>query len=237
MNPEGVRKWLDGVDQDDLDPLDQWCAPVLQCLPQDSSPRSSSVSGGEKKETYQQYNRERNAEVASVLESIPPTGVLLRNGNIKSTGQNPKVLAHAVKNENHPHSLMPGFPANSELTGQPTHTSIRDLEISAREGNNDSPKRKRLPTFPERGRRVSGALHSIPVIRVEVEEPVAINCQGARVVGGHQQNGVQNLPSMSKTSRRDTTAGERALHRSNAVRKHSNVRAEPKVHPKYPQRG
>ena len=233
MHPEDVRKWLDAVDQDDLDPLDQWSAPPLQCRPRDTSPGSTSVSGGEKKETYQQYNRERNAEVASTLKTIPPAGLLLRNGSIRSTGQNSKTYAYDVKNENHPQSLTPRFPASSEVTGQPTRTSIRDLQISGREGNSDFPKRKRLPTFPERARRVSGALQSAPVIHVEVKDPVAINCQGARVVGGHQQNSLQSPPSMLKKSRRNTTAKEGALHRSNAVRNPSNIRAEPKARQKY----
>lgn len=233
MHPGDIRKWLDAVDKDDLDPLDQWGAPPPRRPPHNTSPRSINVSGGDNKETYQQYNRKRNAEVTSVLEFIPPAGVLLRNGSIKLTGKNPKIFAHDVKNEDHPQSLTPGFPARSEVTGQPTHNSIRDLQTSGKEGNKDSPNRKRLPTFPERARRISGALHSNPVIHVEVKDPVATDCQGARVVGGYQQNGLQSLPSMSKKSRRNTTAGERALHRSNAVRKPSNVRAEPKAHQKY----
>ena len=222
MHPEDVRKWLDAVDKDHLDPLDQWGVPQPRRPPQDTSLQSNNVSGGENKETYQQYNRKRNAEVASVLESIPPAGILLRNGSIRLTGENPKVLADDVKNDSHSQSLTPGFPASSEVTGQPTHTSIRKLQSSGREGNSDSPNRKRLPTFPERAR---------------IEDPVATNCQGARVVGGNQQNGLQTLPSMSKKSRRNTTAGEGPLHRRNAVRKPSNVRAEPKAHQKYPQLG
>lgn len=218
MHSEEVWKWLDAIKEDRLDPLDHWGAPPPQ------RPRSLSVSGGDNKEAYQQYNSKRTAEVASKLDTMPPAGVLLRNGSVRLTNQDPKNIAHDAKNENHPLSLVPGFPTSSKV-----------LQTSGREGNSDACKPKRLPSFIERvrARGLPGPLRSTPVINVEVEDPVAINGQGARVVGGYQQNGLQDLPSMSKKSRRDTTAGEGVLHRSNAVRKPSNVRAEPKAHPKY----
>lgn len=251
MLPGNVWQWLVTVDEDHLDPLDQWGAPPPRRPAQDRSPRSIGASSCSDGETYEQYNNKCNAEVASLLESIPPTGILLRNGSIRFTGHNPKIFSHDAENENHPQSLVPGFPqtfaqdlekwnrpqslipsvaTDSAATSQQTDApSTRRLQTSGREGNSDSPNRKRLPTFPERARvrGLSGVLHSTPVIHVEVKDPVAINCQGARVVGGYQQNGLQSLPSMSKHSRRNTTAGEGALHRSNAVRKPSNVRAEP----------
>ena len=218
MHSEEVWKWLDAINEDRLDPLDHWGAPPPR------RPRSISVSGADKKETYQEYNGKRNAEVASLLESIPPAGILLRNGSVRLTNQNPEPFAQDMENENHPQSLVPGFP-----------TSSRVLQASGREGNSDAYKPKRLPSFPERA-RVRGlplALRSTPVIHVEVKDPVAVNGQGARVVGGHKQNGLQGLPGMGRKPRRDTTAGEGVLHRSNAFRKPSNVRAEPKVHPKH----
>lgn len=218
MHAEEVWKWLDAINEGRLDPMDHWGAPPPR------RPRSISVSSGGEKETYQHYNSKRNAEVASLLESIPPAGILLRNGSVRLTGQNPEIFAHDLENENHPQSLTPGFPASSKV-----------LQASGREGKIDPCEPKRLPSFFERARvhGISGAKRSIPVIHVEVKDPVDMNCQGARVVGGYQQNGLLNLPSMSKKTRRDITAGEGVLHRSNAVRKPSNVRAEPKVYPKY----
>lgn len=255
MQPENVWKWLDAVDQDHLDSLDQWGIPPPQRPPWSIPPRSDSFTHGSDGETYQQYNEMRNAEAASLLKAMPPAGILLRNGSIRVTKQNPRFFAWDVKNENHPQSLLPGFPkslaadvenknnpmslgpgfpASSVATGQRTDTSSpRELQISGREGNERSENPKRLPSSVERGRDLghSGSLRSIPTIHVEIKDPVAINCQGARVVGGNQQNGLQSLPSMREKPRRNTTAGEGALHRRNAIRRPSNVRAEPKARP------
>lgn len=250
MRPENVLKWLDAVDQDHLDPLDQWGVPPPQRPPQDIPTRPESAPDGGDGETYQQYNTKPNAEVASLLESIPPAGILLRNGSIRVTGQNPKVLAYEAGNENHPGSLAPGLPTcfahnvekenrsqslipafatSSEASGQRTDPPpTRQLQSSGREGNIVSANPKRLPTFL-RVRDLSGASHSTPIIHVEVKDPVAINCQGARVVEGYQQNGLQSLPSMVEKSRRNTSAGEGALHRRNATRRPSNVHAGPRT--------
>ncbi|KAL9125144.1 MAG: hypothetical protein Q9175_008130 [Cornicularia normoerica] len=257
MHPENVWKWLDAVDQDSLDPLDQWGEPPPRHPALDTQPRYDRVPYGSDGETYQQYNSKRNAEVANVLKSIPPAGILFRNGSIRATSQKPKVSAYAVETEKHPQSLFPGFPTsfaqdlekendpqslrpglatNSKATSQRRDLpSTRQLQNSGREGNSDSTNPKRLPTFSERARvrGLTEALHSTPIIHVEVRDPVAVNCQGVSVVGGHQQSGLKNLTSMSKKSRRNTTAGEGALHRSNAIRKPSNVRVEPKARPKY----
>ena len=257
MHAENVWKWLDAVDQDNLDPLDQWGVPPLRWPHHTTPPPSNSVSDGGDMETYQQYNNKRNAEVASFLESIPPAGILLRNGSIRVTSQNPKVFACDVENDNHPQSLLPGFPTSFarvvenkdhsqsfipgfatsfEATGQQTDASpARQLQVSGREGNSESTNPKRLPTFSERARvgGPSGASYSTPIIHDEVKDSVAINCQGAKVVGEYQQNGLRGLPSMAEKSRRNSTFGEGVLHRNNATRRLSNVRAGPKVRPKH----
>ncbi|CAD6583091.1 MAG: hypothetical protein ASARMPREDX12_001172 [Alectoria sarmentosa] len=218
MHPENVWEWLDAVDQDHLDPLDQWGIPPPPRPPWNTPPRSDSLTHSSEGETYQQYNEMRNAEAASLLKAMPPAGILLRNGSIRVTQQNPRFFAWDVKNENHPQSLLPGFPtslapdaenknnpmslgpgfpASSVATGERTDTSSpRELQVSGREGNERLKNPKRLPGSVGRSRDLghSGSLHSIPTIHVEVRDPVAINCQGARVVGGHQQNGLQSLP-------------------------------------------
>ena len=253
MRPENVVKWLDAVDQEHLDPLDQWGVPPPQRPPQDIPIRSESISDGGDGETYQQYNRKRNAEVASLLKYVPPAGILLRNGSIRVTGQSPQVLAYDAENENYPQSLVlglpkcfahnvekenrsqslvPAFTTSSEASGQRTDAPpTRQLQISGREGNVVSPKPKRLPTSLERARvrDLSGASLSPPIIHVEVKDPVAINCQGSRVVGCYQQKDLQSLPSMAVKSRRNTSAGEGALHRRNATRRPSNFHVGPRA--------
>ena len=226
--------WLDAVEQDHLDPLDQWGVPPSRYSPQDTTSRSDNDSQITDGETYEQYSRKRNAEAAILLQSIPPAGILLRNGSIRVTRQNPKFFAYDVKNENHPQALLPGYPTSSIAIGDRTDTSsIRQFQVSGREGNENSNSPKRLPTSAERARDLghSGSLHSTPIIHVEIKDPIAINCQGARVAGGHRQDGLQTLPSIRNKSRRNVTAGEGALQRSNAVRRPSNVRAEPKARP------
>ena len=251
MRPENVWKWLDGVDEDNLDPLDRWGIPPPRRPPQGMPPRSDIFSDGIDEENHQQYNTERNAEAANPLRTLPPAGILLRNGTIRSTGQNPKSFPYDVQNQNHPRSLLPGFPTSfahdveNESRPQPSVPGFaissesrsrrndappsRQLQTSGREGNSDSANPKRLPTFPERAlvRGLSEAMRPTPKIHVEVQDPVAVNCQGARVVGRYQYR-PKKIPGMKEKSRRNTTAGEGALHRSNAIRRLSNVRAEPK---------
>lgn len=237
MHPEKLWKWLDAVDEDHLDPLDQWGVPPPRRPSLDTPSRSYTISGGNYVETYHQYNEKRNAEIANLLESIPPAGLLLRNGSIRSTGHTPKVLAHEMENESPSKSLIPSYTTNCEGSGQGSDPpSIRKLQMSGREGNNDSANPKKLPTSLERAhvRNRSGALQSTPTVHAEVKDPVAIDCQGAKVVGGYQQNGLQSLPSMIDKLRRYTVAGEgarRALRRSNAQRRPSNVRVVPKACP------
>ena len=252
MRPENVWKWLDAVDQNHLDLLDQWGIPRSCRSPEDTSPQSGSLSDRRVRESYQQYNNDSNTEVASLLQPIPPTGILLRNGSTRGIRQNPNFFACDAKNENHPQSLLPGFPTNfakqfesenhpqslepglpasfapelksenhpqllrpgfptnlvwdvetgnrsqsyipsiatsSEAIRQRTDASYnRPLQISGREGNSESAKPKRLPSFTERA-SVHGlpeALPSNPIIHVQVEHPVAIKCQGARVVGDYR---------------------------------------------------
>ena len=257
MHHENIWKWLDNVEEDYLDRLDQWGVPPPRHPPQEIPPRSDTVFDGIEGETYQQYNTKCNAEAARLLGSLPPEGILLRNGSIRITGKSPKISANDVRNANHPQSLLPGFPTNSahdgdnydrsqslvpgfaaspEATSQRTIAPFtRQLQTSGREGNSDSANPKRLPNFPERARvrGLSEALRSTSIIHSEDQDPVAVKCQGARVVGGHQRNGPQCCPSTKKKSRRNTTAEEGALHRSNAIREPSNVRVELKARPKY----
>lgn len=234
MHPENVWKWLDAVDQECLDPMDQWGVPPSRYPPQNTLPLSDVTPQSSDGETYKQYNRKRNSEAANLLKSIPPAGILLRNGSIRVTRQNPKFFAYDVKKENHPQSLLPGFAASSIATGERTDTSSnRQIQDSRREGNVISDSPKRLPSSAERGRDLghSGTFHSTPTIHVEVKDPIAINCRGARVVGGHQQDSLQSLPSMGDKSRRISTAGGGPLQRSNAIRRPSNVGAEFKARP------
>lgn len=248
MRPENVLQWLDTVDEDNLDPLEWWGVPPPRHPPQDAPPGCDGVSRTSDGETYREYSRERNAEIASMLKATPPSGILLRNGSIRVTHQHPKFSAYDVENENHPKSLVPGFPtsathkvdrkdpslspipgiADSKATDQQAQAPpARQLQISGKECNNDAAKPKRLPILPKKARvrGLSGTLLSTPAIPVEDDDPVAINCQGARVVEGHQHNGIRTLPSMVKHLRIQAIA-EEALHRSNAIRRPSNVRVE-----------
>ena len=240
MQLETIWKWLDAVDEDHLDPLVQWSVQSPGLPHRDTSAGPDNLYRATDGEKYQQYNHKYNAEVAGILKSVPPSGILLRNGSIRNTGKDPKALAHDVENFDHPQSLIPGFaadelrglnppqfsaPTTPESISQRANTpSTRQLQTSGRECNDVSTKSKRLPPPSQRPR-----LQSIPTIRVEVRDPVALNCQGARVVGGFQQTGLQSLPSMKEKERRHTTAEGGALHRSNAVRKNSHVRVEPKA--------
>ena len=257
MHPENVWRWLDAIDQDHLDPLDQWGLPPSPRRSQDKSPRFKHVFDGTGGEIHQQYKEKHNADLASLQESIPPAGILLRNGSIRLTGQSPGALGYDAENDNHPQSLVPGLPAclthtvekedrfqslvpanstSSEATGQRTNAPrTRQLQTSGRERNSDSTNPKRLPTSAERARvrDFSGVPHSISVTHVEAKDPIAINCQGARVVGAYQQDGLPSPPSMAEKSRRSTSAGEGALHRRNATKRPSKVNAGPNSHPRY----
>lgn len=251
MNFENVWKWLDAVDQDHLDQLDQWGVPSLQRI---ILRGSDTVPYGSDGETYQQYNGRRNAEVASILENLPPAGILLRNGSIRSTSKNPMPFAQDANNENHPQSLLPGFskdlaqtleneehsqpqrpsfPTISKMTSQRRDAPPSGLQVSGRERNSESTNPKRLPTFAEHAhlRGISGTLHSKPVIHAVVTDTVAIDCQGARVVGGPCRKMLQNVSNMEVQLRRNTTNGDEALHRSNAIRRPSKVRAVSNARP------
>ena len=276
MQHEGIWKWLDAVEQEYLDPLDQWGIPPPRRRTEITPPR----------------------EVASHLQYAQPAGILLRNGSIRATNQNPKFVAHDVKNDNHPQSLLPGFPTHcarrfegenhpqslepgfstklekelesenhprslrpgfrmniaqgmedgdclqspipafttsAKVTGQRTDASqIRQLQTSGREGNSRSANPKRLPSFTERAgvHGLSRALHSTPITPVEVKDPVAIECQGARLVGGHQQNVLRTPLATLKKSWKNMIDGDGALQRSNATKRHASVRAGRKAHPK-----
>ncbi len=236
MHSGDIWKWLDTVDQHQIDPLDQWGVPQPRHPLQDTMLESDNVTHDGDGETYQQHNRERNAEVASLLKSTPSSGIRLRNGSIRMNGKNHKFFAHDVKSENHPISLVPGFPpsvaddhqkyiasqstihgiaTNFEGTAQQaSRFPTRRLQTSGRERHSDATNPTMLPTAPD----------AAPAINVEDKDPVAINCQGARVVRGGQQNGLQGLPSMRENSRRNTTAGDGTLHRSNALKIPWNVR-------------
>ncbi len=254
MHPENVWRWLDAIDQDHLDPLDQWGLPPSPRRSQDKPPRSKHVFDGSGGGIHQQNKGKHNAGLASLQEYIPPAGILLRNGSIRPTGQSQGAFDCDAENKNHPLSLVPGLPAcpthtaekedcfqslipangtSSEATGQRTDAPpTRQLQTSGRERNSDSTNPKRLPTSAERARErdFSGGLRSIPHIHVD---PIAINCQGARVVGPYQQDVLQSPPSMAEKSRTNTNAGEGALHRRNATRRPSKVNAGPNAHPRY----
>ena len=228
MRPENVRKWLDAVDQEHLDPLDQWRVPTLQIPTQKAALKSDNVfRGGD--ETL------LHAQAASPLKSTPPSGLLLRTGDIRLIGSN---SSSGVGKKEHPKPLLPHSPATVKVevkrkpcfqpvapstimtpkaTGQRAHPSpTHQAQSSAKETKNIPIRRKRLPTYLERA--YTEAVQSILVILVEATDPVAVECQGERVVGG-------DVPSKTSNSRRHTTAtGEGALYRSNALKRPSNVR-------------
>ena len=227
MQSENIWKWLDTVDQEHLDPLDQWGVPTLQDSTQKAALKSDNVSrGGEETKLH--------ADAAGPLKFKPPSALLLRTGDIKMIGSN---SSSDVGKEEHPKPLAPGSPAlataevkrkpcsqpvapstiiTPKATGQRAHPSpTRRVHFSAEDTKHIPIRRKRLPSYLDRAH--TEALHSIPVIQVEVTDPVAVECQGARVVEG-------NMPSKTGSSRRHTTAiGEGALHRSNALKRPPNV--------------
>ena len=229
MQPENVWKWLDAVDQEHLDPLDQWRLPTLQLPTQKTALESDNVFRGV-------YETLLHADAASPLKPTPPSGLLLRTGNIRMIGSTSS--SDDVEKKEHPKPLVPSSPATvtvegkrepcvrprnpsisitPKATGQRARTSptTHRAQSSAKETTHIPIRRKRVPTYLERAH--TEALKSIPVIRVEVTDPVAVECQGARVVGGDVQ-------SKTGSSRRHTTAaGEGALHRSNALKRPSNV--------------
>ena len=228
MQPETIWKWLETVDQEHLDPLDQWCVPTLQSPTQKTTLKSNNIfRGGDEKLLY--------ANAVSSLQSIPPSELLLRSGNIRMIGSNP---SPDVGKKEHPKPLVPNSPAPATVevqrkprfqplspntiitpkaTTQRAHPSpTRHVHFLAKETNRIPIRRKRLPTYLDRAH--TEALKSIPVIQVEVIDPVAGECQGARVVG-------EDVPNRTNTTRRHTTAtGEGALHRSNALKRRSNLR-------------
>ena len=244
MRAENVWQWLDAVDQDDLDLLDQWGVPSPRHPSRSTSPGSDSVSRDGDGEPWQQYDGKRNTDIGRTLESTPPSGIPLRNGSIRMTGGNSTFFAYDVVNENHPKSLVPGLPTNvahdvksetpsrllfpgittSEATGHRVETpAIRQLPAWKKEGNSDSLDVVKIVIRPGLARTYlpSGNLQSAPVIQTKVMDPLAINCQGARVVGGYEQHGLQNF---AVKSRRNTSAADTALHRSNALKRPLNVR-------------
>lgn len=249
MHAEIVWEWLDAVDQDHLDPLYQWGVPAPQQHPHELPPGPDIIPWNSGGKIDQQYNGEGNSDAASPHKSTPPSGVLLRSGNIRIIGLNSSSLAHNVENDEDPKSLVsslstkvashvksencfqsgvPGITTTSQATHQQVDASpTYQPQSSEREGNGLPITRKRLPTSAERAcaRDFSGVLRPIPVVQVSAIDPVAIDCQGTRVVGGYQRNHLQTLPSEKNLSRRHTTAERAALHRSNALKGHSNVRA------------
>ena len=243
MQLENVWKWLDAVDQDHLDPLDQWGESPLRHPSQIATLGTTTVSRGADRSPSQ-------------LKPTPPSRILLRNGSVRVMREETKITAHDDEKNSYPRSRRSGFPTSVTqdqtngnaprlpVSGNTTSSGAIDQQAGAStcqpqtsraEDNKDSVGVKRLPTFRERAHlhNLSGALRPPPVIQVEVTDPVAIECQGARVVGGARQNGVRRLADMTRTSRRHTTEGEGALHRSNALRRPSNVRAESKSGSKY----
>ena len=237
MQLENIWKWLDAVDEDHLEPLDQWDLSTLQGFPQDFPRLPQSVLSGDMA-TFQPYNESHTPEDASFVRSNPPAKVLLRNGSIRTTRKSENGVSD-VENKNHPQSLQAGLGTGLEMTfpvqqrrGAP---SFRQLQLSGREGNIDSFNHKKLPPFPERPRvrSLSEAVQSNPIILDDVKEPTAIGCEGARVLGGYQHDGLKDLPRTLPKLHGDINAGERVLHRSNAVRRPSNLRADPKARPGY----
>lgn len=227
MRPEDVWRWLDAVDQEHLDPLYQWCAPTLQIPTQKTALKSDNIFGGGDEKLFQ-------ADAASPLKSTTPCGLLLRTGNIRMIGSN---SSSDVGKKEHSKPLAPNPPAPVTLevkrkpcsqpaapstiitpkaTGQRAQPSpTRRVHFSAKDTKHIPIRRKRLPSYLDRAH--TEALQSIPVIPVEPTDPVAVECQGARVVGG-------NMSSKTGNSRRHTTATEEgALHRSNALKRLSNV--------------
>ena len=248
MHAENIWKWLDAVDQNHLDPLDQWGVQALQHCSRKVLPRSDIILCDRDGKSSQQHNGERNGEAASPLKSTTPSGILLRNGSTRVIGPTSTCLAYNVDNDNHHKPLVSGFPKKVALdvksencpqsvapgittTSEATHqradaSSTPQPQSSGREGNGVSVHRKRLPTYAEKARAPapSGDLQSVPMVQVGVINPVAVECQGAKVVGGYQRNGLRTLLSTKSMSRRHTSAEEGALHRSNALRRPSNVR-------------
>ena len=228
MQPESVWKWLEAVDQEHLDPLDQWRVPTRQIPTQETVPKSDNVFRG-------RDARLLHADAASPLKAAPPSGLLLRTGNIRMIGLNsssdegkkqhpkppvPNSPATVTVDVKRKPSFQPAAPSTvitPKATGQRAHPSpTRPLQPAAQEGKHIAIRRKRLPTYLERAH--TEALQTIPVIQVEVTDPVAVECQGARVEGG-------DMSSKMSSSRRHTTAtGEGSLHRSNALKRPSNVR-------------
>ena len=235
MRPENIWEWLDAVDQEHLDPLDQWGVPTLQFSTQKAALKSDNVlRGGDETEVH--------ADAAGLLKSKPPSGLLLRTGDIKMIGSN---SSSDVGKEEHSKPLAPNSPApvtvevkrkpcsqpvapstiiTPKATGHRTHPSpTPQVHFPAEETKHTPVRRKRLPSYL--GRAHTEAFQSVPVIQVEVTDPVAVECQGARVVEG-------NMPSKTGNSRRHTTAtGEAVLHRSNALKRPSNVPPRSMFHP------
>ena len=238
MRLENVWKWLDAVDQGNLDPLDQWGVSPLRQPSQIETLGTTTVS------------RDTDRSPSQLLPT-PPSGILLRNGSVRLTRQKTKTTAPKDEKNTYPKSRGSGSPTSvtqdqtngnvarlpvSSITTGPEPTDQRAGEstcqpqTSRAEGNKDPIGVKRLPTFRERARlhNLPGISQPTPVIQVEVTDPVAVNCQGAKVVGDRRHNGIRRLVDMTRTSRRHTVDGDLKLHRSNALRRPSNVRAESK---------
>ena len=228
MQPENVWKWLDAIDEEHLDPLDQWGVPTQQLPIQEPALKFDNVFRGCDEKLL-------HTDAASPLKPPPPSGLLLRTGNIKIIGSNsssdagkkehpkppvrdsPATSTVDVKRKPCFKSVDPSTIINLKATGQRAHLSPnRQVQSLTTEAKNIPIRRKRLPTYFEKAH--TEALQSIPVIQVEAADPVAVVCQGARVVGG-------STPSKTSDSRRHTMAsGEGALHRSNALKRPPNVR-------------
>ena len=238
MHLEVIWEWLDAVDQDNLDPLDQFGVPPPAAQFDHVAPRSDG-------EPCQQYEKK------DITESKQPAGILLRTGSIRRTGENYKVFERDVEHENRPQALVPGFHANAtdnkerkdatnpKVTRQHSEYNwtrqLQNLQLhtSGRDGNNGPTKRKPLPNFADRasGRGNPGTRLSDRQSNVEVEDPVAVSCRGAKVVGECQKRYPQDIGSTTQKGRRNTTTGDQPLHRSNAFKRPSNVRPALKVRP------
>ena len=237
MQLENIWRWLSVVDEDHLEPLDQWGLSPLQGFPHGFPRLPQSVLFGDEA-TYQPYNKNNTAEDASLVRSNPPAKLLLRNGSIRTTSKSGNDVGDG-ENKKHPQLLQAGLGTSSGTTipfqqrrGAP---SFHKLQISGTEDNLDSFNPKNLPTLPERSRVRGGseALQPNPVILDDVRKPIAIGCEGARVMGGYRHDGLKNLPSILPKLHGDVNAGESVLHRSNAIRRPSNLRADPKARPGY----
>lgn len=199
MQPESVWKWLDAVDQDHLDPLDQWGVPTSQAPTQRTSLKSDNVF------------RDRDEELphgdpAIPVKPTPPSGLLLRTGNIRMIGSS---SSSDADKKDHSKLPIPGSPTTGtvDVKRKPCPQPMASTNMPIR--------RKRLPTYFEKAH--TDALQTIPVIQVEEADPVAVEGQGARVVG-------ESMPSKTSNSRRHTTAaGEGALQRSNAIKRQPNI--------------